>query len=198
MASPIVAPAPAPVHGGEPFIGLDATVLDFWRFSMSDLRTNTLRGYLAEFLVARAVGATKPRVEWDPFDILTPESVRVEVKSTGFVQAWTQAKPRESRSWVISQVAPYSAETGQVCGERDFQADVYVFAVHTVRSHQEYNALDLEQWIFYVLSRAQVVALPRDSRDRACATLLRVREAAEAIAYAELAAAVSKVAAGSA
>jgi hypothetical protein len=48
-------PAPVvPLNGSERFTGLDATVADFWRWAFSDLRNNTTRGILAEFLVARA------------------------------------------------------------------------------------------------------------------------------------------------
>lgn len=58
-----VVPDPIALDGSEQFAGVDASVLDFWRFAMSDLRMNNVRGYLAEFLVARAVGATSNRVE---------------------------------------------------------------------------------------------------------------------------------------
>ena len=52
--------------GVERFAGIDASVTDFWRFAMSDLRMNNARGYLAEFLVARALGlADVRRIEWD-------------------------------------------------------------------------------------------------------------------------------------
>ena len=44
-----------PLRGDEAFRGVKATVQDFWAFAMSDLRTNNVRGYLAEFLVAKAV-----------------------------------------------------------------------------------------------------------------------------------------------
>lgn len=44
------------------------------------LRMNNVRGDLAEFLVARAVGATGPRVEWDAYDVLAPDGTRIEVK----------------------------------------------------------------------------------------------------------------------
>ena len=54
----MMAPPAQPLSGDEHFLGLDATVRDFWAFAMSDLRMNNVRGYLAEFLVARAVGAT--------------------------------------------------------------------------------------------------------------------------------------------
>lgn len=46
--------------GDEPFAGLDASVRDFWAWGFSDLRANVVRGVLAEYLVARAVGATEP------------------------------------------------------------------------------------------------------------------------------------------
>jgi len=71
-------PAARDLQGDEPFTGVDATVLDFWRFAMNDLRTNNVRGYLAEFLVARAVGATGARVEWDPWDVTSPDGVKIE------------------------------------------------------------------------------------------------------------------------
>lgn len=35
------------------------------------------------------------RVEGDAYDVLTPEGLRVEVKSTGYLQAWAQ--PSHSR-----------------------------------------------------------------------------------------------------
>jgi len=55
---------PAPpqlVEGSDEFKGLDATAVDFWRWAFSDLRDNIVRGVLAEFLVAAAVGRTETR-----------------------------------------------------------------------------------------------------------------------------------------
>ncbi|MFJ5922141.1 hypothetical protein ACIQF6_05960 [Kitasatospora sp. NPDC092948] len=66
---------PAPLDGGEVFRGGEAgSVLDFWRCAMPDLRTNTTRGLLAEFLVHRAVGATvrnpaHSHADYDPLDV---------------------------------------------------------------------------------------------------------------------------------
>jgi hypothetical protein len=63
-----------PLDGSERFTGLDATVADFWRWAFSDLRDNTTRGILAEFLVARAVGDKRGlRIGWDNFDARAPE-----------------------------------------------------------------------------------------------------------------------------
>src|SRR3954454_23654688 len=74
------APAATPIDGSEQFAGLDSTILDFWQFAMSDLRMNNVRGYLAEFLVSRAVGASGSRVEWDAYDVLAPDGTKIEVK----------------------------------------------------------------------------------------------------------------------
>ena len=64
---PICAPKPTPLSGEEVVAGTDATVVDLWRFALSNLRMNNARSYLAEFLVAKAVGSTGLRIEWDPY-----------------------------------------------------------------------------------------------------------------------------------
>lgn len=132
-------------------MGLDATVQDFWRFAMSDLRMNNLRGYLAEFLVARAVGAVAQRKEWEPYDVLAPDNTRIEVKSSAYLQVWDQRRP--------SRIS-FSGLTGRTWTPQDgeapaptFNADVYVFAVQTALTHDEYDPLDIGQWSFYVVGR---------------------------------------------
>ena len=72
--------------------GTDATVVDFWRFALSNLWMNNARGYLAEFLVAKAVGSTGLRIEWDPYDVLAPNGTTIEVKTSAYLQAWDQYK----------------------------------------------------------------------------------------------------------
>ena len=52
--------AAEPLGGGEGFAGAQRSVLDFWRWGFSDLRENVVRGILAEFLVAQAVGDPSP------------------------------------------------------------------------------------------------------------------------------------------
>jgi hypothetical protein len=59
----IDAPKLPQLRGDEPFTAREAqTVLDFWRFAMSDLRTNNTRGCLAEFVVTRSLGLVAERV----------------------------------------------------------------------------------------------------------------------------------------
>lgn len=138
-------------------VGLDdTTVLDFWRWGMSELRTNTLRGVMAEFIVSKAVGSTAPgRVEWDPYDAVTPDGIRIEVKCGAYLQAWSQQRlSRIVFSGLSARLLDEAA--GTYVGERGYNADVYVFAVQTATSHDVFDVLDTRQWEFYVLSRAQV------------------------------------------
>src|SRR5689334_1809608 len=83
-----------PLLTGEEEILPGATVRDFWAWALGDLRLNANRGMLAQFLVARAVGDVRPRDDgWGNFDVLTPEGIKVEVKSSGYLQSWRQTRP---------------------------------------------------------------------------------------------------------
>lgn len=184
-----VVPAAVPLDGSERFRGVDASVLDFWRFAMSDLRMNNVRGYLAEFLVARAVGAPGNRVEWDAYDVLTPDGVRVEVKVRGYLQSWAQKRVQLS-PFQIKAAAPWDHATGAF-GEKGWNADVYVLCVHTAREQDAYDVLDVAQWEFYVLPRHVIV-----ERAGAGMSLAWVQEQTGGpTPYAELAAAVTTAAA---
>jgi hypothetical protein len=172
---------PAPeLTGGERIVGTNATVLDFWKFAMGDLRINNVRGYLAEFLVAQAVGADTARVEWDPRDVTAPDGTRIEVKSSAYLQAWAQTK----LSVPTFRVTPTRA-WDEVSGKRSvrtFNADVYVFCLHTARSHQHYNPLATNQWEFYVASRTDIES--RKGQQMGLATLATV--AGEPVGYEDL------------
>lgn len=175
-------PEPELMSGDENIAGTSATVRDFWAWTLSDLRTNTVRPMLAEFLVARALGvAHRPRIEWDSFDVLASDGLRVEVKSGAYLQAWEQARLStitfgglSARTWTPRD--GYS-DAGS------YNADVYVFAVMTATDHNSYDALDIGQWSFWVLPRAVVEATGQHSM-----RLSRVESLAGApVPYAELA-----------
>ncbi|MGI5530432.1 hypothetical protein ACQEVX_24510 [Streptomyces syringium] len=145
-----IPPRGIPLHGEEPFIGTEgATILDFWRYACPDLKTNTTRGLLAEFLVHRAVGAQQRNQEWESFDVLTADGLRIEVKSSAYLQAWSQ---REVTKIVFDRLRTrtWSPQNGDGA-EPSFNADVYVFALHTATSHEDYDPLDVGQWQFYVV-----------------------------------------------
>lgn len=143
--------------GSEPFDGLDASVIDFWRFAMSDLRANNVRGYLGEFLVARAVGSTTARVEWDAWDVTAPDGTRIEVKTSGFLQSWAQTK-LSTPKYRVAPTYGWDASTNAWSDDQRFNADVYVFCLQTAKTHAEYDPLSLAQWSFYVAGRRAIEA----------------------------------------
>ncbi|WP_157944038.1 hypothetical protein [Blastococcus atacamensis] len=156
---------------------------------MSDLRANTVRSMLAEYLVARALGAAhRPRIEWDAYDIVTPEGLKLEVKSGAYLQAWEQSRLSmvtfsglRARTW--SSAEGYSEA-------ESYNADGYVFAVLTAKDHASYDALDVDQWSFWVLPR-DVLAKTGQRSIR----LSRVEKLAESgpVTYVQLAQRVSDV-----
>ncbi len=149
-------PPPAPrLTGAEPFGGMDAAVVDFWRFAMNDLRTNNVRGYLAEFLVALAIGSTAARVEWAPWDVTGPDGTRVEVKSSGYLQAWGRTKLSIPRFQVAAAYG-WDDVAGAWSTTQAFNADAYVFCLHTAVTHDDYDPLDVSQWRFYVAERGVI------------------------------------------
>jgi hypothetical protein len=176
-------PALPPLLGSEPFIGVDATVLDFWRFAMSDLRVNNVRGYLAEFLVARALGVEAQRVEWEDYDLLW-HGVKIEVKSSAYLQAWPQRAPSQIRFTGLRGRA-WGDITAGLAIDESYKSDVYVLSVLTTRDHAVYDPLDVRAWEFYVIPRAVLAELNVASMNLATAAQL-----ADAVSYAGLAAAV--------
>ncbi|MFG2599479.1 hypothetical protein [Streptomyces sp. NPDC048462] len=123
----------------------------FWSWACSDLASNTMRGVLAEYLVATALGAASgTRREWDTVDIRTPEKWRIEVKSTAYLQSWAQSRP-SSVSFDIAPATGWDALTGAVSAEVLRRSDVYVFCLLHHRDKETLDPLDLGQWTFYVL-----------------------------------------------
>jgi len=119
--------------GTEPFrcgdFLLNRTLLDFWRWSASDLVSNALRGILAEYIVACALGLPEgARVEWDAFDLKTPQGLSLEVKSAAYLQSWQQ-KALSQITFGIQPTRAWEATTKDYTGELRRQADLYVFCL---------------------------------------------------------------------
>jgi hypothetical protein len=167
-------PDPAQHLSGEEMLtGLDVRVADFWRWAYSDLRSNAVRGVLAEYLVARAVAADRsPRVEWAAYDVLTPSGITVEVKASAYLQSWNQRQLSVIRFTGLTG-RTWTPEDGY-SEEPTLNAQVYVFCLHTARSHAEYNPLDAGQWQFRVLPASR---LP-NAASMSLATLVAIAPAA--------------------
>ncbi|GAA2660520.1 hypothetical protein [Streptomyces lunalinharesii] len=124
---------------------------EFWSWACSDLANNTMRGVLAEYLVATALGAaTGTRTEWDTVDIRTPEQWRVEVKSAAYLQSWAQSQLSEI-SFSIAPASGWDPQTGKTSTDVLRRSDVYVFCLLHHQDKQTLDPLDLDQWTFHVL-----------------------------------------------
>ena len=74
--------------------------------------SNTERGRLAEFIVAKAVNAASDRrVEWDIYDVRTPDKITVEVKTSAYLQTWKQTR----LSKITFDIAPKKQNAKQRC-----------------------------------------------------------------------------------
>lgn len=141
--------------GAEPFHNngqaLPQNLLQFWQWSNSDLLSNALRGVLAEYLVATAIGCEQsPRREWDAYDLLTAEGIKVEVKSAAYLQSWSQ-KEYSSIQFSIKPSQGWNALDNTYSPQSKRQADVYVFCVLKHKEKTTVDPLNLSQWNFYIL-----------------------------------------------
>jgi len=122
-------------------------VLSFWRWSSSELLGNALRGVLAEFIVASTIDILdKPREEWDAYDLETKNGLKIEIKSSSYLQSWEQTK----LSKIIFGIQP-TGDSQSNSTIRTRKSDIYVFCVLAHTDKESVNPLDLSQWDFYLL-----------------------------------------------
>lgn len=150
----------------------EATVLNFWKWSASDLLSNATRGRFAEFIVALALGISfeKIRDEWGAYDLETPEGIRIEVKSAAYVQSWYQQK-ESTISFRVPKTRAWDSRTNKQERESKRQANVYVFALLAHRHQKTIDPLNLDQWHFYVLPTSVLDARTRSQHSITLKTL---------------------------
>jgi hypothetical protein len=195
--APLDALVAEPKRGDEPLTyrgaEVGATLRDFWSWACSDLISNAMRGVLAEYVVGVALGcvAGSTRLEWDLTDLRTPAGVRVEVKSSAYVQSWRQER-LSTISFDIRPTLGWDAGANSYATERRRQADVYVFGVFTATDKAAADPLNLDSWDFYVMSTDRLNAAVGEQRSINLSSLLRHRP--RKAAFGELAAVVDEIA----
>lgn len=196
MTDPLLRPTELPVlNGSERFDGLDATVLDFWRWALGDLRMNNARGYLVEYLIARAVGSTdQRRIEWGAQDVTAPDGTKIEVKSTGYLQSWTQRKPSTPSFSFTGAKSTWDDKSGTWSPGSEGRVDVWVFALHTCKDHASYRPLAVDQWIFWAVPHAVIEDLGQ--KTGGLATIERI--AGSGVQWADLRSAIASASASAA
>ena len=109
---------------------LDFSVLDFWRWSTSDILSNTIRGGLAEYIVATALNLDMIvlRDEWSAYDLKTTEGIKVEVKCSAYIQSWYQTR-LSTISFSTKPALYWDSNTNKFESIKKRHADVYVFCL---------------------------------------------------------------------
>jgi hypothetical protein len=100
------------------------------------------------------------RTEWDTVDLVTPTGVKVEVKSSAYVQSWFQKK-LSGICFVVPARRGWDATTNEMELTSRRHADVYVFALLAHQDKASVDPLDFAQWKFYVISTATLDARKR-------------------------------------
>lgn len=131
---------------------LDLDLLSFWQWYASDLTGNAMRGVLAEYIVASAIDQIDGhRIEWDTYDVETKSGIKVEVKSGAYIQSWTQ-KELSAIKFSIRPTKVWDPETNTYDSHASRHSDVYVFCLLRHKEKPTVDPLNMDQWIFYVLS----------------------------------------------
>ena len=162
-------------------INIGFSLLDFWKWSVSDLMSNATRGRLAEFIVGTSVGLNPEnlRDEWDAYDITSDNGIKIEVKSASYIQSWSQ-REFSKISFSIKKAKFWDADNGMSRGEAKRHAEVYVFCLLKHKNQETIDPLKLEQWEFYVLPTYK---LDNYERSQFSITINSLRKLTEPIEY---------------
>jgi hypothetical protein len=120
--------------------------------------------------VASALGLLdSPREEWDEYDLITKKKLKIEVKSSAYLQSWEQ----EKLSSIRFGIAPTG--TSQVRGVKKVRkSDVYVFCLLSHKEKSTVNPLDLSQWNFYILETKVLNKMVGQQKTIALSSLLQL------------------------
>lgn len=171
----------------QPFVGLDRSAADFYRWAFSDPFSPTTRGMVAEYLVACALGKDKEEIlEWDYVDFRTAGGT-VEVKTSAVLRPKAKKIIEHNPSFGISRsMYPWDAKAGnfyEVSGHGR-HADIYVFCLQFEESEDKYNLIDVSQWLFYPMP-TRIIDLSRGAKSNI--TLSQIRGLVEGASFSMLA-----------
>lgn len=170
---------------------LPHTVHSFWQWAYSNLPANNLRGHLAEFIVASAVGdESVTRVEWADHDVVTQSQRKVEVKSAAYLQSWGQSK-LSAISFDIAPTKQKNERSEIFNGARIRNSDAYVFCLLKHEEKPSLDPLNLDQWTFYVLPTAVLDTKCQTQKTLTLGSLVKL--GAEMCEYGEIAKTIDRL-----
>lgn len=137
-------------------------VLEFWQYGFSSLNSNVLRGALAEFIVENALKQNNEidvRSPWGDYDVLY-QDVKIEVKCCSYIQDWDQNDYSIIKWSGLKATELYYSDAvkkqSELSRSANYKSDIYVLALFKHKDHATLDILDMEQWCFYVLPKADI------------------------------------------
>lgn len=103
------------------------------------------------------------RNPWGDFDILDGDGTKTEIKCCSYIQDWDQSDYSKINFSGLKANQIYWSEAVQaykeMSTESTYKADIYILALLRHKDHATFNILDLNQWIFYILTRDEIAAV---------------------------------------
>jgi hypothetical protein len=160
---------------------LEFSLQDFWSWNMSDVLSNATRGIFAEYIVGTAIGLGKSSVrdEWGAYDLETNDGIKLEIKSSAYLQSWYQ-RDLSKISFSTKAALYWDSETNLQATEKKRHADVYVFCLLHHKDKETVDPLNLDQWKFYILSTKELNDYKRSQHS---ITLNSLEKLTDAIPY---------------
>tara|TARA_Y100001935_G_C17080298_1_gene395987 strand:- start:74 stop:667 length:594 start_codon:yes stop_codon:yes gene_type:complete len=129
-------------------------ITDFWQWNQSNLLENRTRGILAEYLVMKALSLqSHSRKEWENWDLITSEGVKIEIKSASYIQSWRQSN-YSNITFNIRETKRFNPDTNTYAGTLGRHSDVYIFCLLHCKDQSSIDPMDLNQWSFFIIPTA--------------------------------------------
>jgi hypothetical protein len=182
---------------GNAEIGTNATLLDFWRWAFSDLCDDDIKGIFAEWMVSLLLDlplALSRRVSWADSDIGLSNGTRIEVKASALWQSWKLVNPDGTRKPVpppavlnsnrirfggLQARKAIGISPATLSANKQLKSDIYIFCMNTQTDAAKWDAWNLADWEFYVMT-AQELNASKVGSSISLAALRRVRPAMSA------------------
>lgn len=145
---------------------LPYSILDFWRWSLSNIKFSMTRGTFANFIVKCALeeGGVPTRKSigtgFEPYDLEGPiikssgKISRIEVKSSAFLNSVTEKYSERTYFSIAPSRVPIDGDYKKNSPQQR-NNDIYVFALYTAKDSRR-NILDLSWWDFFILPTNQI------------------------------------------
>jgi len=111
----------------------------------------------------------KPREEWNAYDLTTPTGLKIEVKSSSYLQSWEQT----NLSKIIFGIQP-TEDILENNGGKIRRSDIYIFCVLSHQNKDTVDPLNLSQWDFYILNTSVLNERVKEQKTITLSSLLRL------------------------